>query len=521
MSQTNTLLTDAIERILANPGSDHAWHRFEALYGSQPAVLRTEAVEFFSAPILNAGIPGFLRATLLASLPGGAHHLERAAELLLAISPVDPDRISAFLLFAWAKLLAANCSHADFVAGIASVRFPALTQRAARILQGQIPALPQRPIRSVKKIAILASHLGNLGHTPTCMVLDQFTILHKLGYEVQVFSPQEQMPPDMSSYLGTDCNSRTGPIDASQWSAYLNISGPFSFDVHASDTRFSMLQRWRALMRQLAGFDPDLIFFVGLYAPMLFPLYQDRPVLALGTHAFAPVVPADAWLCADAAHTGRSERHWGLGLPASFACDHPYRIRDAARPSSADRAGLGLPTDKLILISVGARLPEEIAGPWAQAMLRVLAQQPNIVWLLVGGTGTMPAALAHAAPGSVMTLPHQKDIASLLAVSDIYINPPRLGGGFSVAEAMAASLPVVALRGADGGNKLGEMAAVTEEDYFLKLQALLESEASRKAAGAQLRDLFEQTLSLAHSHGSLDAAIATTLELYQRRSAAS
>ncbi len=521
MSQTNTLLSDAIERILANPSSEQAWHRFESLYVKPPAERHSEAVALFAAPILDKGLPGFLRATLLARLPGGAGHLERAAELLLANSPVDPDRICAFLLFAWGHLLAANASHADFIAGITSARFAALSQRAVHALQHQMPALPQRPVTFVKRVALLTSHLGGLGHTPTRMVLDQFTVLHALGYEVELFSAQEQMPPDMNSYLGANCSSFTGPIDASQWSAYLNIGTPFSLDVHASDTRFSMLQRWRALRQQIATFDPDLIFFVGLYEPMLLPLYQERPVLALGTHAFAPVVPADAWLCADAAHTGLTERHWGLGLPASYACDHPCRIRETSRAGGVDRAGLDLPADKLILISVGARLPAEIVGPWAQAMLHVLAQQPNIVWLLVGGGGDMPAALADAAPGSVMTLAHQDDIGSVLAASDIYVNPPRIGGGFSVAEAMAASLPVVALRGADGGNKLGEMAAVSEDDYFLKLQALLENEASRKSTGAQLRTVFEQTLSLANSHRSLDAAIAKTLELYQGRSGAS
>lgn len=523
MSQTHTLLLDAVERILANPASDHGWHRFESLCVKQPAERHAdryaEAVALFSAPMLDHGMPGFLRATLLASLPGGIGHLQRAAELLLANVPIDPDRICAFLLFAWAQLLTAKCSHADFIAGIASARFAALSQRAAQVLP-QIPALPQRPIHTVKKVALLTSHLGSLGHTPTRMVLDQLSVLHALGYEVEVFAPQEQMPPDMDSYLGASCSSFTGQLDASQWPAYLNIEVPFSFEVHASDTRYSMMQRWRALMQQIAGFDPDLIFFVGLYGPMLAPLYQVRPVLVLGTHAFAPVVPADAWLCADAAHTGRADRQWGLGLPASFACDHPYRIRDIRRAGSVDRAGLGLPADKLLLISVGARLPAEIVGPWAQLMRRVMAQQPNIVWLLVGGLGAMPALLADLDAGRVLTLPHQEDIGDLLAVSDIYINPPRIGGGFSVAEAMAASLPVVALRGADGGNKMGEMASPSEDDYFLKLQILLESEAARKAAGAQLRTIFERTLSLDHSHQSLDAAIATTFECYQRRTAA-
>ena len=60
----------------------------------------------------------------------------------------------------------------------------------------------------------------------------------------------------------------------------------------------------------------------------------------------------------------------------------------------------------------------------------------------------------------------QSDISGIPCLSDIYVNPPRLSGGFSVAEATALSLPVLSFACSDGGDKLGAMAAPTTATYL-------------------------------------------------------
>jgi hypothetical protein len=91
-------------------------------------------------------------------------------------------------------------------------------------------------------------------------------------------------------------------------------------------------------------------------------------------------------------------------------------------------------------------------------MLHLMSRYPDVVWLLVGGEGKLPDALQSSPPGRVRALATRDDLPGILRCADIYVNPPRMGGGFSVAEAMAEGLPVTSLSGSDGGDKVGELA---------------------------------------------------------------
>src|SRR5262249_40201033 len=152
---------------------------------------------------------------------------------------------------------------------------------------------------------------------------------------------------------------------------------------------------------------------------------------------------------------GQSRAHWGPSMGASLACHHPFRVRERPLTPGVTRASLGLPDDKLILVTAGARLHTEIGGDWAAAMRELVAGRSDVLWLMVGGDGCLPPALDGCDPAKLRLMPHRTDIQDLLRHSDIYVNPPRMGGGFSVVDAMAAGLPVAAFRGTDGGNKLG------------------------------------------------------------------
>lgn len=101
--------------------------------------------------------------------------------------------------------------------------------------------------------------------------------------------------------------------------------------------------------------------------------------------------------------------------------------------------------------------------------------------------------------------------------TDIYVNPDRLGGGFSIAEAMAEGLPVVALSDSDGGDKLGPAAALNLEDFFVKLHILVADVVARRQMGHAMKARFSQTLDLNQSGPSLILACVLTQERYQQR----
>jgi glycosyltransferase involved in cell wall biosynthesis len=260
-----------------------------------------------------------------------------------------------------------------------------------------------------------------------------------------------------------------------------------------------------------------MVMFIGLNSPLVSALYQARPVLGLCVHAMQPMTPVDVWLTADKSQDGIAGAMWAPLLPPALGHYHPFRIQ--LKPAGADvpRGELGLRDDAMVLLSVGARLHAEIDGSWAGRMVALLQRYPNVQWLMVGGAAVRPAALLMLPEEQVPVLPHRDDIRSVMRTADIYVNPPRVGGGFSVAEAMAEGLPVTAMQHSDGGDKIGDAAAASLDAYFADLEALLADAELRRGRGASMQALFAQTLNLETSANSLRAACESSLEQYRKR----
>jgi glycosyltransferase involved in cell wall biosynthesis len=229
------------------------------------------------------------------------------------------------------------------------------------------------------------------------------------------------------------------------------------------------------------------------------------------------MAPVDVWLSADPARAGHDDTEWGAALPPAHGYHHPFRVKLKPVSAPVARAELGITDGQVVIVTVGARLPHEIDGPWAQIMLDVMARNPNAVWLLVGGVGTVPPALAAARPGQVCTLAQSNELRSIYRCCDLFVNPPRIGGGFSVAEAMGEGLPVLALAGSDAGSKLGGDAMADEASFFAMLEAMLSSPELRSTTGAEMRRRFTQTLDLESSGPSLRAACELALARFRQR----
>ena len=195
----------------------------------------------------------------------------------------------------------------------------------------------------------------------------------------------------------------------------------------------------------------------------------------------------------------------------------PYRIKRASKASQLTRAALGLDDRAVVWITAGFRLKREIEGVWASQMLQLMSRHPKVVWLLVGGAGELPQALQQAAPGRVRALATRDDLPGVFRCCDIYVNPPRMGGGFSVAEAMAEALPVTAFANSDGGDKLGELALPDLDAYLARLAALSQDPELRRSMGQALRQRFDERLDLEASGPALLAACRQATDLARDR----
>jgi glycosyltransferase involved in cell wall biosynthesis len=235
----------------------------------------------------------------------------------------------------------------------------------------------------------------------------------------------------------------------------------------------------------------------------------------MSVNSVPPIAPVDVWLTADTAPERKAV--WGGIFAPPQPVYHPWRVRRSRTQWPVTRASLGLSEAAVVWITAGFRLEHEIRSGWADRMLQLISRYAQVVWLVIGGEGKLPQALLQAAPGRVRSLATRSDLSGILRICDIYVNPPRMGGGLSVAEAMAEGLAVTSLTGSDGGDKVGELALADTDAYMERLAALTESPGLRAATGQALRRRFDERFDLEASGPPLLAACRQAADLASAR----
>jgi len=508
------LLSDSLDQLIVNPTASHSWHYMAELYHEADPDLRMSALQFLLKHIPAEGIAGFFRATFLAAETADPACLAEAARIVQAIEPLDPGRLATFLGFEWARALYKSSDRPGFIQALRHARLHEITNRLGQYLSNGSGVRPvARDITKLGKVALVIPHISNAGHTPTAMALSRARLLIEHGIEVHLFACQELKVPQMAHYMGHREELLIPAPDTRQLRSII----PSTLTVTLGDERFSLMRRWTDMLKQIAAFDPDLVLFVGLYSPLVTPLYETRPVVGLCVHSVSPMAPVDVWLTAHRELADQCSREWGPDLPDAWGCYHPYRVELKPTGIPVARKDIGLPERARVLVTVGQRLPHEINGAWAVRMVELLRQHPDVLWLLVGGSGALPPALENAPLQQIRILPTHPDLRSVYRCCDIYVNPPRMGGGFSVAEAMAESLPVVAYVDSDGGHKVGAAAVNSDDDYFTLLRSLIRGPGLRARTGAAMHAHFANTLDVTQSGPSLLTAFDLALERYRQR----
>jgi glycosyltransferase involved in cell wall biosynthesis len=128
-----------------------------------------------------------------------------------------------------------------------------------------------------------------------------------------------------------------------------------------------------------------------------------------------------------------------------------FRPDPAAR--EAVRSELGLAADEIVVAHV-ARVD---AMKDHASLLAAMAELPEVRALLIGaGTETLPPA------GNILRLGRRRDVARVLAASDVVVSSSRFGEGFSnaLAEGMACGLPAVATDVGDARLIVGDTGLV-------------------------------------------------------------
>lgn len=499
-TQPAALVRDAFETVLAWP--EHApswWHLASCLHHLAPDEKGIFLDALRSASFATAQAQWFQQSALH-DATGDPRALGRQAELAARLP--GADRWMALANVAWWSALSRAADRAAFRQVLLDARLPWLLETLGR----DIPpgAASRKPRRELQRVAIVAQHLAIGVHAPTALTFDMRAVLERAGIATRVFAAQDLDLPAMKGHTSGGYLSNVAPADPASW----QLRMPGTVAVTMADTRFSPASRWAALVRLVDEYDPDVVLFVGLFSPLLWPLYRRHPVLGLSVHTVPPLGPVDAWLAADAA---ADETVPWPGLPRPMPARFPYRFWPAPR-QAVSRSEAGVPDEAVLLVTSGARLDPLELAPWIDGIAAIVGERPGVHWLLVGVDAAAADALA-ARHARVHALPHRTDLAGWIAASQICLNPPRLGGGATVAMAMQFGVPVVSMAGSDGGDKIGMAAVDSADAYRARLVEWLADPQARAREGRRLQARFADELDV--SSPAASAALVRACEQAQ------
>ena len=510
------LLSDALDRVLANPTASHCWSNLMTLTraycdAGHDYALLLELVRVLQQAVAPEGSAGFYLALYLDFATLGKPQLGAACALVRSMMPYDLDRMSAFFFFAWQISLSRSHDRKSFLDALRHSELPALGALMGQLVaQRQSVRLTPRVVAQIKKVAVVAPSLLSKQSTPSMMALDQAQVLIQNGMQVALFSCQEAAIPDFSQLLGNGFENQitTFELEPVMRERGLNLA------VTLGDAQFSLLRRTLEMLEQIKQFDPDLVLIIGLHSCLAHALYQVRPVLAMGVNSIAPMLPFDAWL---AARPDALARPWGDYFPAGLVWHYPYRLHRKPVTHTVTRSELGLTAHAVVLVSSAWYLPLQIDEAWLKRMVALVQQHTNVVWLLLGSDSVLQAPLQALSAQQLRLLPFTGNVMGVFACCDIYVNPPRMGGGFAVADAMAAGLPAVSFADSDGGDKLGAAESPDEASFFATLLNLIHDAGLRAQVGAQMRARFDQCIDLAQAGPGMASACQAALAHYQQR----
>lgn len=518
-------LRHAIAEVLASPGATARWQTLFALWVqvSDPA-FRARLLAAVSSLSLAGGDARYHQGVFMVMLTEQPHWLVHAARALAVSSEPRGDRLMSLRVLIATVGLTRCRSHMEVATLWGNAGLRELCDRSSAALALANATLEKSqwsPGMEIRKVAIVTDHLGGPDHPPTRLCLDHAALLGAIGIRVALMSAQDYAVHATNVDAAIPIvNPFTPPDDGG-----LAKSLPDDALVRIADIAHPHEQRWHTLSRELIQWRPDLVLFVGLMSPVITELRAQVPVVVLPPVSVAPVVPCDVWLCSDidaapglwqAANPGAD----GLARMPSFVA---YPARSQAPASTESRAArskadFGCAADRVLLVSVGNRLFTEVSGRWSERMHAWLAAHPAAHWLLVGRSSLQGFNDVSA---QLWTLPYQQDLTSVLAACDVFVNPPRVGGGVSVAIAMACGLPVTTFSGSDGGVKVGRERAVDdEESYFGYLDRLYADAAFRASEGKHMRARFDRELNLRNAAPLLRDAMQMAAQRFRRRRSA-
>jgi len=501
------LALDALETLHRNPSSSILWRHLSLSQRNLNEKEKGILVDLIVRSKYQSNYINWLKYSALDYITGNSDWRRKQAEL--ACDNTSPEAIMELLNLNWALALENSTTIEAFSDQIYTIDVWQLQQLVAQKLTSLSEEVSNLNTKKLR-VAIYTPQIASMRHGGTALSLNLASLLLDGGIEIEVFAAQETAIPAIEAYKGGTRECRREKLEKDA----LKLHGSGKCELHLSNEQFSILSRFNKVLWEIEKYEPDIVLFVGFMSPVVHALYKKYPILAMSVHTSSPPVPMDIWL----SNQLPTDNKFWLSQSSASTAYFPYRFWPRGKAAPIDMEELEIPKQATVLVTAGYRFATDIVPPWSTRMIDFLETNEHVYWLLVGVTSKdrRNGLVMH---DRIRISEPQKNLESWLAASDIYVGHPGIGGGEAAAMAMEQGIPVLSFENTDGGNKVGEYAVSSTENYFELLSTWANNLDSRKKAGMSQKEIFNSRLDISGENAKRDLklALSSTIELGKKR----
>lgn len=341
--------------------------------------------------------------------------------------------------------------------------------RFEQLLAIEFPYIPLNK-RNGNRILIVTEQILSEYHAPTRVVENFAYVLQEhLGYEVRILVLPSNMEVPTWQWLDAKHSGASkefgsqmmqfGYRDTKLSVMQINMSGR---DAEEYRSAFACMHEW----------NPLFVWGMGISNPVADLLKTFTSLAVMDMSTGCPVSEADVIVRLER-RPDETESVYAAAMTEDqkqFFMDEKIPVIVEKAESAIPRAELGLPEERFLIAVVGNRLEEEIDASFVEVMKAVLEEAPEAAFVFIGEAESVKEHFREAGWSNRVFYPgYQESLMEVYNSLDLYVNPRRMGGGFSGTMALIAGLPVVTLPDCDVAYNVGEPFIVQSYEQMIKV----------------------------------------------------
>jgi len=329
----------------------------------------------------------------------------------------------------------------------------------------EIPYIPVEK-RNEKRMAIITEQYINNGkHAPSIMLQNFVYVLKKyLGYEVDVYlfpSNKKIEPIIWCVTYGYNCLGK---------GVFVERYDDIEIEMQEVSWEKDGLDGYRKAIKRIYERKPLFVLNLGVNnpiadIPMYFTTVAERNMISE-----CPISEADILFRTEKRSVLLEEEYERMLLPYQEQFFIKERIPVLVKESGINitREELGLPKDKFLIAIVGNRLNTELNEEFFECINKILEVNSDVGFVFIGQVNALWTNIESTIPAeNCYNLGYCRELYETYKILDMYMNPKRIGGGFSAEIAMEAGLPIVTLPDCDVSYRAGANFVVESYDEMV------------------------------------------------------